>query len=170
MKKLAKLAFAFVALAGPPAYGAQAMTVREVATQYVESYSRAYQVPVELIEAVIEVESNWSPHAVSPKGAVGLMQLMPVTAVRFGVRNRFDIEENIRGGVAYLSWLIRLFRGDLRLAIAAYFVGESQILLRGLAYSSPEVFQYVSRVAKRYRAKRVETMSREGRNTVIAAK
>ena len=158
----AKLALALIALAAPLACSAQATTVRELAARHVESYSRAYQVPVELVEAIIEVESNWSPHAVSSKGAVGLMQLMPATAVRFGVRNRFDIEENIRGGVSYLAWLIRLFDGDLRLAAAAYFVGESQILLRGLAYSSPEVFRYVSRVAKRYRAKRLQTMTGHG--------
>ncbi len=165
-KRFAKLVLALVLLAGAPASHAQAASVRQIAASYVESYSRAYQIPVELVEAVIEVESNWSPHAVSPKGAVGLMQLMPATAARFGVRNRFDIAENIRGGVAYLRWLIRLFRGDLRLAVAAYFVGESQILLRGLAYSSPGTFQYVSRVAKRYRAKRVETMERQGRLTI----
>lgn len=162
MKARAKLALASIALTAPLVCGAQATTVREAVTQHVENYSRAYQVPVELVEAIIEVESNWSPHAVSPKGAVGLMQLMPATAVRFGVRNRFDIEDNIRGGVAYVAWLIRLFDGDLRLAVAAYFVGESQILLRGLAYSSPEVFRYVSRVAQRYRAKRLETIARQG--------
>ena len=103
------------------------------------------------MDAVIQVESGWNPYAVSKKGAVGLMQLMPETALRFGVQDRFDIEENIRGGVAYLAWLIRLFNGDLRLAVAAYQVGESQILLRGLAYSSREVFEYVSRVAQLYR-------------------
>jgi soluble lytic murein transglycosylase-like protein len=144
--------------------------VRELAAQHVEVYARAYQVPVELVEAIIEVESNWSPHAVSPKGAVGLMQLMPATAVRFGVRNRFDIEDNIRGGVAYLTWLIRLFEEDLRLAVAAYYVGESPILLRGLAYSSPEAFRYVSRVARRYRAKRLEAASGRPRRPVIARK
>jgi len=160
-ERFAKLVFASIALVASPPTVAQAATVRETAAQHVESYSRAYQVPVELVEAVIDVESGWSHQAVSPKGAVGLMQLMPATAARFGVRNRFDIEENICGGVAYLAWLIRLFRGDLRLAVAAYFVGESRILLRGLAYSSPEVFQYVSRVAKRYRAKRVETVARQ---------
>ncbi|MCI0624876.1 MAG: lytic transglycosylase domain-containing protein [Acidobacteria bacterium] len=159
---LAKLALAFLALAGSSALSAQGTTVREVAARHVERYSRAYKVPVELAEAIIEVESNWLPHAVSSKGAVGLMQLMPATAARFGVRNRFDIEDNIRGGVAYLAWLIRLFEGDLRLAVAAYFVGESPILLRGLAYSSPEVFRYVSRVASRYRAKRLKTIARRG--------
>lgn len=160
LKARVKLALALIAFAAPLACSAQATPVRELAAQHVETYSRAYQVPVELVEAIIEVESNWSPHVVSSKGAVGLMQLMPATAVSFGVRNRFDIEDNIRGGVAYLTWLIRLFDGDLRLAVAAYFVGESQILLRGLAYSSPEVFRYVSRVAKRYRAKRLETVAR----------
>lgn len=98
MKKGAKLALAVIALAMPSASSAQATTVRELASQHVEAQSRAYRVPVELVEAIIEVESNWSPHAVSSKGAVGLMQLMPATAVRFGVRNRFDIEDNIRGG------------------------------------------------------------------------
>jgi soluble lytic murein transglycosylase-like protein len=144
--------------------------VRELAAQHVEVYSCAYRVPVELVEAIIEEESNWSPHAVSSKGAVGLMQLMPATAVRFGVRNRFDIEDNVRGGVAYLAWLIRLFEGDLRLAVAAYFVGESQILSRGLAYSSSEVFHYVCRVATRYRAKRLNGVSEGTRHAVIARK
>src|SRR6266436_3577512 len=88
------------------------------------------------------------------------MQLMHATASRFGVPDRFNIEENIRGGVAYLVWLIRLFNGDLRLAVAAYQVGESRILSRGLAYSSREVFLYVSRVAQLYRAMRRKTAQR----------
>jgi soluble lytic murein transglycosylase-like protein len=157
-----------VALVCPVTSEAQAANGRELAVQHVEVYSRVYQVHMELVEAIIEVESNWSPPAVSPKGAVGLMQLMPATAVRFGVRNRFDVEDNIRGGVRYLAWLIGLFGGDLRLAVAAYYVGESQILLRGLAYSSPEVFRYVSRVARRYRAKRLEAVSGRPRRAVIA--
>ena len=82
------------------------------------------------------------------------MQLMPATAVRFGVRNRFRVDENIRGGVAYLAWLQWKFSGDLRLITAAYYVGEYPISARGLAYSSPDVQGYVKRVAKRYRARR----------------
>jgi soluble lytic murein transglycosylase-like protein len=121
----------------------------------VEYYAQRYQVPVELVEAVVEVESNWQPDAVSPKGAVGLMQLMPATAVHFAVRNRFHIEENIRAGVEYLAWLMRLFRGDLRLVVAAYYTGERPILARGLAYSSPDVYRYVAHVAHLYRAKRL---------------
>ena len=96
------------------------------------------------------------------------MQLMPATAIRFGVRDRFNIEENIRGGIAYMAWLIRLFDGDLRLAVAAYQVGESQILLRGLTYSSREVFQYVSHVAQLYRAMRSEPARRLATHSSVA--
>ncbi len=81
------------------------------------------------------------------------MQLMPGTAVRFGVHNRFRVDENIRGGVAYLAWLNQKFNGDLRLITAAYYVGEYPISLRGLAYSSPDVQGYTKRVAQRYRAR-----------------
>ena len=89
------------------------------------------------------------------------MQLMPATALRFGVRDRFDIEDNIRGGVAYLAWLIRLFQGDLRLALAAYNAGESLVLLRGLELSSPEIVGYVDRVAQVYRALRTGAARKE---------
>ena len=91
-----------------------------------------YQVPRELVHSIIEVESAWNPRAVSTKGAVGLMQLMPATAMTFGVTNRFDIEQNIRGGVAYLARLLKLFDGDLRLVAAAYLTGENRILPVGL--------------------------------------
>src|SRR5437899_5741381 len=157
MTKLAKMLVPLVLLTTPPTASAQATAVQEFAARCATFYGSAFDVPVELVEAVIQVESGWNPYAVSKKGATGLMQLMPGTALRFGVRDRFDIEENIRGGVAYLAWLIRLFKGDLRLAVAAYQVGESQILSQGLAYSSRKVFDYESRVAQLYRAMRYET-------------
>ncbi len=125
-----------------------------------EYYASVNRVPVELVDAIIEVESNWQPDAVSPKGAVGLMQLMPATAVHFGVRNRFHIEENIRAGVEYLAGLIHDFQGDLRLAVAAYYTGERPILSRGLDYSSPDVYSYVARVSRVYRAKRLAKTQR----------
>jgi soluble lytic murein transglycosylase-like protein len=123
-------------------------------TRWAEYYATRYQVPVDLVMAIIDEESAWNPYAISEKGAVGLMQLMPQTAVRFGVRNRFRLDENIRGGVAYLTWLNHEFGGDLRLVTAAYYVGESPILLRRLDYSSADVQAYVRRVANRYRARR----------------
>lgn len=154
-------AFVFsIVVTAPAVRAAEPAGEREFSARCAAFYASSYQIPVELVEAIIQVESAWNPRAVSIKGAAGLMQLMPATAIRFGVRNRFDIEENIRGGVAYLAWLIQLFNGDLRLAVAAYQVGESQILSRGLAYSSPEVFHYVSRVAQLYRVMRQQTALR----------
>ena len=125
-----------------------------LSTRWVEYYAAVYRVPVDLVDAIIDEESGWNPYAVSKKGAVGLMQLMPQTAGRFGVRNRFRLDENIRGGVAYLAWLNHEFEGDLRLVTAAYYVGENPILRRRLEYSSPDVQGYVTRVARRYRDRR----------------
>ena len=128
---------------------------RDVSVQWAEYYAAVYRVPVELVAAIIDEESGWNPYAVSNKGAAGIMQLMPATAVRFGVRNRFLVQENIRGGVAYLAWLNQKFNGDLRLITAAYYVGEYAISSRGLEYSSPDVQGYVKRVAQRYRVRRM---------------
>jgi soluble lytic murein transglycosylase len=118
-------------------------------------YAAAYHVPIELVEAIIDEESNWNPYAVSSKGAAGIMQLMPQTAIRFGVHDRFHVDENIRGGVAYLAWLANKFRGDLRLVTAAYYAGEGPISSRGLAYSCADVQRYVAGVARRYRSRRL---------------
>jgi soluble lytic murein transglycosylase-like protein len=128
--------------------------VRDLSARWVEYYAKVYRVPVDLVAAIIDEESGWNPYAVSNKGAVGLMQLMPHTAVRFGVRNRFRLDENIRGGVAYLAWLSHQFQGDLRLVTAAYYVGENPIFRRKLEYSSADVQGYVNRVATRFRARR----------------
>ena len=138
--------------------GAQTENMRQVhdlSARCAEYYAAIYQVPIELVEAIIDEESGWNPYAVSSKGAAGIMQLMPSTAVRFGVHNRFRVDENIHGGVAYLAWLKQRFNGDLRLITAAYYVGEYPISLRGLSYSSPNVQGYVRRVSKRYRARRI---------------
>ena len=128
--------------------------IRTLSMRWAKYYAAIYQVPVDLVMAVIDEESGWNPNAVSEKGAVGLMQLMPQTAMRFGVRNRFRLNENIRGGVAYLAWLSREFSGDLRLITAAYYVGEGPIRVRKLDYSSADVQGYVTRVAERYQARR----------------
>lgn len=130
---------------GSDAYSPQNMSVR-----WAQHYAAMYRVPIELVSAIIDEESGWNPQAVSKKGAAGIMQLMPATARRFGVRNRFVVEENIRGGVVYLAWLKQRFRGDLRLITAAYYVGEVAISMRGLEYSSPDVQDYVKRIARRY--------------------
>ena len=127
---------------------------RTTAMQWADHYAAVYQVPCDLVYSIIEIESAWNPRAVSTKGAVGLMQLMPASAMTFGVTNRFDIEQNIRGGVAYLARLLKLFDGDLRLVVAAYLAGENRIPSAGLSYSNAEVYRYVSKVARLYREKR----------------
>ena len=153
--KWAKACFLVVLVGTARAQVCDACSLRDVSARWAEYYSAAYHVPVELVAAIIDEESGWNPYAVSKKGAAGIMQLMPTTAVRFGVRNRFLVQENIRGGVAYLAWLKQKFNGDLRLITAAYYVGEYTISLRGLEYSSPDVQGYVKRVAQRYRLRRV---------------
>ena len=125
-------------------------TDRIAATEWTHRYADQYAVPIDLVEAIIEVESGWQPNAVSPKGAGGLMQLMPATAVTFGVINRFEVEENVRAGVAYLAHLLTVFRGDVRLVAAAYVAGEGRIASSGLHYSNAAVFDYVRKVVRLY--------------------
>ena len=151
------LSFAMRTLTAQSAQGQ--METRLVSILWAEYYAAAYRVPLDLVIAIIDEESAWNPYAVSEKGAVGLMQLMPQTALRFGVRNRYRPDENIRGGVAYLAWLNRKFGGDLRLVTAAYYVGEDPISRRKLDYSSEDVQSYVKRVANRFRARRRRTLN-----------
>ncbi|MCI0627864.1 MAG: lytic transglycosylase domain-containing protein [Acidobacteria bacterium] len=157
MSTLGFLLFGFLAEAGEP----MEIRVRRVSAYYVAQYAAIHGIPVGLVEAVIEVESAWRPDAVSDKGACGLMQLMPATALRFGVNNPFNIEQNIRAGTEYLSYLNQLFNGDLRLVLAAYAAGERRVQRRGLAYSHPEVVAYVLRVREVYLAKHEDKL-REG--------
>lgn len=110
----------------------------------------------ELLQAVIATESAFDPAAVSPKGAVGLMQLMPATAERFGVRalGRLSVSErltdprtNLQAGSRYLAWLINYFNGDLRLALAGYNAGEGAVLKAGRQIPNyPETIDYVRKV------------------------
>jgi soluble lytic murein transglycosylase-like protein len=116
------------------------------AEYYVTAYARHYGVPIGFVRAIVEQESGWHPCAISHKGAVGLMQLMPTTAARLGVRDRCNVHENVAGGVLYLAWLMYTFQGDLRLVAAGYIAGEDVVTRRGLAYRNPEVVTYVSRI------------------------
>ena len=134
--------------------------MREYEDRCASYYARRYDVSPAIVRAVIQVDSAWQPGVVSSKGAMGLMQLMPATAEHFGVTHPFYIDENLRGGVAYLAELQKLFHGDLRLVIAAYDAGEKPILARGLEYSSEEVYTHVQRIAQQYR---VELRQKGGR-------
>ncbi len=89
--------------------------------------ARKYEVPPELVWAIVKTESNFDPHVVSKAGAVGLMQLMPATARMLGVRDSYDPAQNVDGGVRFLSHLLEKFKGRESLAIAAYNAGETAI-------------------------------------------
>jgi soluble lytic murein transglycosylase-like protein len=116
---------------------------------YAAAYAKHYGLPLEFVRAVIGQESGWHTCAVSVKGAVGIMQLMPETAQRLGVKNRCDVKQNISGGIRYLAWLNRKFHGDLRLVAASYYVGEHAVEVHGLSYSNRAVVAYVQSIRQR---------------------
>lgn len=116
--------------------------------------AREFGVEEAIVRAIIHAESAFNPTALSRAGAQGLMQLMPPTAARFGVADSFDATQNIRGGVQYLSWLLKRFNGDLTLAAAGYNAGEGAVARHGGVPPYSETRYYVQRVgqlADRYR-------------------
>lgn len=114
--------------------------------------AKTFDLEPELLHAVISAESAYNPLARSPKGARGLMQLMPETAKRYGVRNSYDPLENITGGAAYLRDLLTMFGNDLQLAIAAYNAGEGRVMKHGFKVPPlRETLLYVPKVMTYYR-------------------
>lgn len=112
----------------------------------INTLSSEYGVDKSLVKAVIHAESGYNPNALSPKGASGLMQLMPGTARDLKVGNAFDPRDNIRGGVRYLRFLLDTFRGDVSLALAAYNAGLAKVSKYGGIPPYEETRNYVSRV------------------------
>lgn len=108
-----------------------------------------YSLDPNLVLALIEAESSFNPKARSPKNAQGLMQLIPATAKRFGVANPWDPEQNLRGGMAYLRWLLDHFNGDVKLALAGYNAGEKAVERHGGIPPYRETRAYVKRIVKR---------------------
>ena len=122
----------------------------------IRHYAKQFGVDPTLVRAVMHAESAFNPNALSSAGAGGLMQLMPQTAARFGVADRFNPKENIAGGVAYLAFLLDLFHGDRQLAVAAYNAGEGAVQKYSGVPPYNETQNYVTRVLdlqKRYVAK-----------------
>jgi hypothetical protein len=111
-----------------------------------------YGVDADLIQAIIMAESQFNPRARSRKGAKGLMQLMPVTADALDVANIYNPEENVKGGVRHFRWLLDLFDGDLKLALAAYNAGPQKVLRYDGIPPYPETRAYVTRVLDYYAA------------------
>jgi len=133
---------------------AAASVLRKRYTPLINQTARRYRMDQHLIHAVVQAESGYNPHAVSNKGAVGLMQLMPATARRYGVSDRRDPAQNLSGGIRYLRDLMRQFR-KLSLALAAYNAGESAVKKYGLRIPPfPETRHYIRKVIRFYRQHR----------------
>jgi len=128
--------------------------------QFIREAATLYQIPEALVRAVIRVESDFDPRAVSPANARGLMQMIPETAERMLVTDVFDPRQNIFGGVRYLRVLANLFNGDLALTVAAYNAGENAVIRHGGIPPYPETQDYVTRVISNYRQYRADTPSR----------
>jgi putative PEP-CTERM system TPR-repeat lipoprotein len=123
---------------------------RRLIDYWVRRLAPEYGLDPELIMAVIEIESNFNPGARSPANALGLMQLIPATAARFGVRDRADPVQNLHGGMAYLRWLLSFFDGDLRLSLAGYNAGEGAVVKYLGIPPYPETQNYVRKVTRVY--------------------
>jgi soluble lytic murein transglycosylase-like protein len=142
------------AAAAPNAAPAPTATATATVAAIAEAVERAaaqHSLPPALLHSVIKVESNYNPSAVSPKGAQGLMQLIPATALRFGVSDVFDPADNIQGGARYLRYLLDLYHGDYPLALAAYNAGEGAVAKYGTVPPYPETQNYLRLVARQLR-------------------
>jgi hypothetical protein len=116
----------------------------------IEKYAKHYSLDPSLIRSIIKTESDFNPRAVSPKGARGLMQLMPETAKRLGVKNSFDPEQNIHGGVRHFRFLLDTFDNDLVLSLAAYNAGENLVQRLGRVPKIKETQNYIQSVTRLY--------------------
>ncbi len=121
---------------------------RKAFDQIIRSAAIRHQVDPALVKAVIRAESDFSPRAVSPKGALGLMQLMPATAHLRNVWRVFEPRENVEGGVTHLRYLLDRYGGNLRLALAAYNAGEKAVDAHGGVPPYPETWEYLTRVLR----------------------
>jgi len=131
----------------------EAKALQELKQQYdpiVQACARQYNVPADLIHSIIRAESAYDSRAISPKGAVGLMQLMPETATQYGVSDRFDPTENIAGGVKYLKDLCKLFSGNTAKVLAAYNAGQEALKKFNGIPPYAETREYIRRVMASY--------------------
>lgn len=119
----------------------------------VEKLAEKYEIDANLAMAFIAVESGFNSQATSPKNAQGLMQLIPETAARFRVKNAYNPEDNIKGGLAYLQWLLAFFQGDIELVAAAYNAGERAVERHKGIPPYPETRNYVKKITKLYRSR-----------------
>jgi soluble lytic murein transglycosylase-like protein len=135
----------------------------------IEAISANHGVDPALVRAVMKTESNFNRYAVSNKGALGLMQLIPSTGRRYGVRDFFDPQQNIDGGVRHLKFLLEKFNGNLDLSLAAYNAGENLVERLGRIPSIPETRNYVRKIRAMYKTKSTPTVATALPAATIAA-
>jgi hypothetical protein len=142
-------AYAIAAIFGQD-WDAVAAPQRQQIVGWVRRLAPDYGLDPNLILAIIKTESNFNPQARSPANALGLMQLIPSTAARFGVKDRADPVQNLHGGMAYMRWLLSFFRGDLRLSLAGYNAGERAVEKYLGVPPYPETQNYIRKVLRAY--------------------
>lgn len=134
---------------GPPRTGGRVRPPAGIG-RLIERIAQKHGMDPELVKAVARVESNYNPTALSPKGALGIMQLVPATAERFGVADPYNPAQNIEGGVRYLKFLQDSFPGNLALALAAYNAGENAVRKHGGIPPYRETRDYVRKIRQLY--------------------
>ena len=146
----------------PPAPTPLPPQKEETYNAIIEKYAGDYGLDPSLIHSIIATESRFNAKAVSPKGARGLMQLMPATAQRLGVLNSFDPEQNIQGGVKHFRFLMDSFKNDVELSLAAYNAGENLVQRLGRVPEIRETKDYVQTITALYGKKTAKTQDEEG--------
>ncbi len=126
----------------------------------IDSVAQEHRVPVSLVHSIIQAESDYDPWAISAKGAMGLMQLMPETAIQYKVQNVFDPRQNIEGGVKYLVDLIKLYEGNTKYVLAAYNAGQEAIKKYGGVPPYPETKNYIKKVMAAYPESKIYTKTK----------
>ena len=156
-----------LALLGPGLFSASASDLQRLYDPIVQRVALDHGIDAGFIHAVIRAESNYDPFALSEKGAMGLMQLMPDTAIQYGVRNVFDPAQNIEGGTKYLKDLMRLYDDKTDLVLAAYNAGQEAVRKYGGIPRYKETQNYIDRVMARYSKERIQTQTRTRIITVV---
>lgn len=132
-------------------FSASAADLRKLYEPVVKKVAGKYRIDPELVHFVIRAESNYDVFAISPKGAMGLMQLMPATALQYGVRNVFDPAQNIEGGVRYLGDLVKLYNGQTKLVLAAYNAGQEAVRRYKGIPPYPDTKAYIAGIMRNYK-------------------
>ena len=150
MRRLCTGLFLWLALSLSAAAGIVPENGHDEVVYYADAYAAHYAIPKELVHALITQESGWNPRAISPKGAMGLMQLMPQTARSLNVKNPFDPAQNVDAGVRHLKSLLESYGGDVNLTLAAYNAGSGAVARSAGVPHYAETQNYVRRITNLY--------------------